>query len=132
MLSGARRRADAGFCASLCDAGTRPAAPRRARIDNLAGYDFLVSETNCDAIAKNDLVSVFVAKAGDGTRDLIFECDPAVDAPLPAFAVEDAGFVVAMPFVGEILHQERTWRGAPIRYRIRKVEFPHPSDVVGR
>jgi len=73
---------------------------------------------------------VFVATTGQGARDLIFEYDPADDRPPPAFAVKDGGLVVATPFVSAIVRQQPAWRGAPIRFRIGKVEFPQPGDVV--
>jgi hypothetical protein len=47
------------------------------RIAGLSGFDFEISETDCDVLAKDATTSVFVSKAGQAKKTLLFKiCSP--------------------------------------------------------
>jgi hypothetical protein len=101
----------------------------RETISDLSGYEFLVTETNCDTLAKTNWVRVFVSRAGDSKRDLIFIYDPTDDTLVPNIAVDPNGNIaISIAAVEAIVQQEREWRGAKVAYSIGKVYFPEDSQ----
>jgi hypothetical protein len=66
----------------------------RETITDLSGLDFLVSETNCDVIAKTDQISIYISKTGEKKWDLILKYDPATDRGAPDFDVDQKGAIL--------------------------------------
>jgi hypothetical protein len=102
----------------------------REAVNNLSGYDILVTETNCDSIAKTDSVSVSISQPGASVRDLIFEYDPVDGSSPPSFALDGGILFISTPAVSEVFHQQREWRDVSIRYQIGKIAFPISRDAI--
>jgi len=101
---------------------------QRKIVKNLHRIDFEITETNCDLLAKDDMMRVLVSRAGDQHKISILEFDPLNWAPLPDFSVSDNGEItVRVEFVGEIVHQESEWNGRPIHYQIGRIEYANPQ-----
>ena len=99
----------------------------------LSGYTFLITETNCDTLAKTDSVSVFVSKAGESKRDLIFEYDPSERGPIPKFVVDRQGNIsVSIPAVSTIFVHKRNWNGQTIAYDVGKEYDPETGNQPSR
>lgn len=105
----------------------------RAKIPGLGGYDFEVSETSCDFLAKDDAVSVFVSKVGGKKKDLLFKYDPA--RPQDAFPVitipAPQTIQIAVPWVSSIFSRQETWNGVSIIYKIDRIEYPDAAKNKG-
>src|SRR6266481_5628354 len=46
------------------------------RIAGLSGFDFEISETDCDVLAKDAATSIFVSKTGERKKTLLFKYVP--------------------------------------------------------
>ncbi len=109
----------------------------RARVTNLADGDFEITHTDCDTLAKEEFVSVWVAKAKRGswfaglfpTRTLLFRYDPAMlDSPLPSIrAAGPHRIVISIPRVSSVMFQSRSWGDVSIDYEIEQVDYPAPG-----
>jgi hypothetical protein len=98
----------------------------RMRIPGLAGFDFEVNETDCDTLAKDAAISVFVSKAGHGRKALLIKYGPYSypnDLPLITQSGTDA-FDITIKRVSDIVCYNRTWKGLHFNYDISFVEYP--------
>lgn len=99
------------------------------KIIDLSGFDFEMIEVNCDTLAKDSAVNVFIAKTGDSKKTLIFKYDPMLEyssgqaaALLPAIRFDSPTVVtIAIPIVGAIYSQQFEWETLSIRYEIGRV-----------
>jgi len=102
----------------------------RQKIANLSGFDFEISETDCDAIAKTASVSVFVSTAGRNEKALLFEYDPYPTGPLPSIVVFDQGNIsISTSDISEVIFQACKWKNSSIAYDIGNIEYPDPIDT---
>jgi hypothetical protein len=100
-------------------------AEQRKVVTNLHGIDFEVTETNCDVLAKDDVMRVLVSKTGGRRKVSILEFDPVGWAPLPQFSVSDDGKItVAVEKMGAVLKQQDEWNGISIHYKIGHIYDP--------
>ncbi len=87
-------------------------------ITDLSGFDFLVTDRNCDTIGNSDVTSVFISKTGDDRHDLMFEYDGGA-ANHPDFDVDDKGVIqVAVRYLYEVRERKDNWNGAAIEYNL--------------
>src|ERR1700730_3943682 len=100
-------------------------------IANLSGMKFKVIYTNCDALAKEEEVSVYVSRAdvqGESVlarwlnrKTLLFSYDPAgrYNMPLPSIkALGNDKILISIPEVSSVLVQSRNWQNVTIDYNI--------------
>ena len=98
-------------------------------IADLSGYRLSVKETDCDAIAKTDSIRVFIAKAGQGGGELIFQYGPILNATPPEFHVNARGdIVIAVSEIADIWVQRSRWRDVSIEYQIGRVQYPSSTN----
>jgi hypothetical protein len=87
----------------------------------IRGYDIRLVDTNCDAIAKSDRISVSISRSGSSESELILEYDPMNYNRLPSFSVDERGSLsVLIAAVATIFYQKDRWSGGNIIYNIER------------
>jgi hypothetical protein len=99
-------------------------------IRNLSGLRFEVEYTNCDTLAKEEAVSVYVTEAQEGAGapgsldrgTLVFRYDPSgIHNPPPKIqATGNHRILISVPEVSSVTVQRRKWRDVAIDYNIEK------------
>jgi len=97
-------------------------------IPNLSGLKFEVEYTNCDTLAKDEAVSVYVAEPQGKSsspsdwnrRTLVFRYDPggARSSPPSIGASGNHRILISVQDVSSVIFQRRNWRDISIDYRI--------------
>ena len=94
-------------------------------IKNLSGLDFEITSTECDIIAKDASINVFVGKTGTGKQTLIFKFDPIMIVNsryvVPSIRVMDNDIVISIERTGDIYSREDKWNDYNIEY---KIDYP--------
>jgi hypothetical protein len=97
------------------------------KIPNLSGYDFEISETSCDLIAKDDAVSILVSKSGRKQQTLLFKYDPwgvATDFPPAITFVDPHTIKISIARVSSLFSRRDQWDGLNIVYDIGVIDYP--------
>jgi hypothetical protein len=106
------------------------------KITNLSGGDFEITYTNCDTLAKEEFVSVYVSKAGGNKtslfarwlnkRTLLFQYDPGMwNSPLPLVRASGQNrILISIPKVSSVIFQSRSWENFPVDYEIGHIDYP--------
>lgn len=96
-------------------------------IPNLAGLRFEVEYKNCDTLAKDEAVSVYVVETRRGARGanpraLVFRYDPggSQNQSPKITASGNHKVLISVPEVSSIIVQRRNWRDVAIDYNIGK------------
>jgi len=96
----------------------------RKTISNLSGFNFEITETNCDTLAKEGWITIFASRVGENRKTLLFEYD-GDDDPLPDIRVSyDHNITISIPVVASIHTQHRKWKYGTIEYKIGRIAFP--------
>ena len=105
-----------------------------AAIPNLLDAKFEIVYTNCDTLAKDEAIRVYMSPAvvagawfasWQKQRELVFQYDPGMDRSPPAIEASGNKRVLISVFdVSSISVQRPTWRNISISYRIRHVAYP--------
>jgi hypothetical protein len=104
----------------------------RGKASAVAGFDFEVSETNCDEIGKEDWISVFVSRPGRPQKTLLFQYDPPDVDPLPVItSIGPNSVQISVPWNAEVLFHRDGLKGLSVVYRVGGTEYPH-VDPVGK
>lgn len=90
-----------------------------------SGLRIEVEYTNCDTLAKEEAVSVYVSEARPGSlngRTLIFQYDPGNvhNAPPTINASDNHRILISVPEASSVLVQRRNWRELAIDYSVGK------------
>ena len=106
-----------------------------AAIPNLLDAKFEIIYTNCDTLAKDEAIRVYMSPAvvsgkswfasWQKQRELVFQYDPGMDRIPPV--IEASGnnrVLISVSDVSSISVQRPTWRNISINYRIRHVAYP--------
>jgi len=104
-------------------------------IPNLSGMKFEIIYTNCDTLAKEEEVSVYVSRSlvngnsflarWSNRRARVFTYDPGGPGVPPSITVpEKDKIVISIPEVSSILFQRKQWRNMSIDYEIGHVIYP--------
>jgi hypothetical protein len=105
-------------------------------IPNLSGMKFEVTYTNCDTIAKDEAVRVYVSRAAvpgesllarwSNRKTLLFRYDPErYDSPLPSIVVpSNDRILISIPEVSSVSLKNRKWRNVSIDYNIGHIDYP--------
>jgi hypothetical protein len=91
-----------------------------------------MTRTDCDLIAKDVNVRVFMSKAGNRGKILVFRYDPVERwvgpqwvTVLPTLRFSEPGvLLVSIPEVSSVIQQLAEWDGVSIRYDIGAELFP--------
>jgi hypothetical protein len=95
------------------------------RIAGLSGFDFEISETDCDVLAKDAATSVFISRAGQTKKTLLFKYVPPGYDAIPSIAAVDEHTVqISIWRVPQILCRSEKWQTLTVKYDIGVVEYP--------
>lgn len=99
---------------------------QRAAYSNRSGFDFWITETDCDTLGKDAGVSIFASKAGEGTRTLLFKYDwTKYDDPVPEIQVSSGGTIrLSIAAVSSVFIAKNEWKYGKIQYDIGHIEYP--------
>ena len=98
------------------------------KISGLSGFDFEVVETDCDALAKDASISVFVSEPGHANKALLFKYGPAGLGPDPVISEIDAHSIqVSVPHISDEMFRRESFEGLSINYEIGIVDYPRPN-----
>lgn len=98
--------------------------------------EFIVDDRDCDVIAKEEFVEIYVRKRATGLdsplsplrnrRVLLLRYDPwSWDSPLPSITASGTHEIaISVPRVSEVIAEQRNWRGLSIKYDIGHIEYP--------
>jgi hypothetical protein len=101
-------------------------------VPNLSGTRVEVVYTNCDALAKEEAISVYFSRASvereswfakwQNHRKLVFSYDPLrSDRQPPTIANPSRSTIlISVPEVSSIIYKNKTWRDKSIEYAIGK------------
>lgn len=95
-------------------------------LSNLGGLDFAAVETDCDALAKDAAMRVFVSKTGESEKTLLFRYTPVWWVPPPEITVDAQrrSIAISVAMVEGIDSQLKTWNGMTVSYDIWKPDDP--------
>jgi hypothetical protein len=89
------------------------------------GFYFVISETDCDLLAKDAAVTVFASRTGRKERTPLFKYDPAELDSSPAItAIDQNTILISIPRVSSIFFRKYEWDGVSIRYNIDTIDYP--------
>jgi hypothetical protein len=98
------------------------------KISGLSGFDFEVVETDCDVLAKDASISVFVSELGKAKKVLLFKYGPAGVGTDPVISGIDAHTIqVSVPHISDEMFRRETFEGLSISYEIGIVDYPRPT-----
>ena len=98
---------------------------RTGRTAGLSGFDFEISETACF----HDLgVSVFVSKAGEKKKALLFKYTPYYVGPYPIItSIGEHAIQISVLRVSSIFCRKEKWETLTVKYDIGVIEYPGKS-----
>lgn len=99
----------------------------KKQISNLAGFDFEVTHTDCDVgLYKGAAMSLFVSKAGEGEKALLFKFGPEDDDLIPEIKVDehDSTILISISDISFVYSQRDRWRDMAIKYDIGHIDYP--------
>jgi hypothetical protein len=97
------------------------------RFSNVSGYDFEVTHTGCDFIAKDESVRVLVSSGARTQQTLLFKYDPAVQA-LPVVELVGANaFRISVPRISSLIYRRDRWENLSFDYDIGSIEYPESA-----
>jgi len=96
----------------------------RGKIVNVAGYDFEISETSCDLIAKDDAVSVLISKTGHQSQTAIFKYDPGRYLPPEIRATGAHSVQISIPSISSEFFRKDKWEDLSIEYDLGQIDYP--------
>jgi hypothetical protein len=98
------------------------------RIAGLSGFDFEISETDCDVLAKDAATSVFISKAGQTKKTLLFKyVPPGFDAIPTITSVDEHTIQISIRRVPTIFCRRDKWETLTVKYDIGVVDYPGRS-----
>ena len=111
------------------------------KVEELTGLRFEVTYLNCDTLAKDEAIRVYVKDTTlDGgwffskwrnQRTILFRYDPGRwDSPLPKITrPSQSTILISVPEVSSIDYQNRAWANMSVSYQIGQVDYPPSSNV---
>ncbi len=115
---------------------------REIELTNISGHDFEITYTNCDGLAKEEFVSVYISSGKSSgkwwlpgwmsKKGLLFRYDPAMpNAPLPSIKASGQDkVVISIPRVSSIIFEIRKWKNLSVDYEIGRIDYP-PTNQSG-
>jgi len=102
----------------------------RGKVSAVAGFDFEISETNCDEIEKEDWISVFVSRPGRPHKTLLFQYDPPDVDPFPVIVPIGVHSVqISVPWNAEVLFHRSGLQGLSVFYKVGGIEYPSVDPI---
>lgn len=113
---------------------------REMKLTNIAGHDFEITYTNCDVLAKEEFVSVYISSTKDNRKwwvpewlirkKLLFRYDPAMPTDsLPSIRVSGQNRIsISIPRVSSVIFASKKWENVSVDYQIGHVDYPGPHE----
>jgi hypothetical protein len=99
------------------------------RIAGLSGFDFEISETNCDLLAKEAAMSVFISKADQAKKTLLFKyVPPGFDAVPYITSLDEHAVQISIRRVPFVFCRRDKWQTLTVRYDIGVVDYHSGTD----
>src|SRR5665213_309292 len=93
------------------------------RTSGIAGFDFEISEMDCDTLAQTVSLSVFAAKSGQTKQVLVFKFGPAYVELLPVIAEIDHHTVrTSIPDISSVYMRRDKLKDLTIKYDIGVID----------
>ncbi len=97
---------------------------QRSSVSDLAGYNFEISETACDVLAKDDAITIFASEVGKKEKTAIFKYDPGGDE-LPRVVAANSGTVrISLHSISSIFFRKDVIGSLSIVYDIDHIDYP--------
>jgi len=97
----------------------------RKTVYDVPGFDFEISETDCDTLSDDASVSVLASKHSEAKKTLLFKYNPLWFEPMPLITSLDQRTVrISIPRVISLFFQRDHWEGLSITYDIGVVDYP--------
>ena len=97
----------------------------RGRISGVSGFDFEISETDCDTLAKDAAISIFASRPGQARKVLLFKFDPAYDDLMPVITSVDQHTVqISIPRISSLFLRREKLKDLFIIYKIDLIDHP--------
>ncbi len=97
----------------------------RGRTTDVSGFDFEVSETNCDTFAKTVTISVFASRPGRPRKVLLFKFFPAFNDKLPVVSAVDQHTVrISIPEISSLAFRREKLGDLSVNYSIGITDYP--------
>jgi hypothetical protein len=94
----------------------------RGRTTGLSGFDFDISETSCFF---DPAVSVFISKAGEQKKTLLFKYFPLYIGPYPTItSIGEHAVQISVSRVSSLFCRRDKWDDLTVKYDIGTVEYP--------
>jgi hypothetical protein len=95
------------------------------RVAGLSGIDFEISERGCDLFGKDTTTSVFISKAGETKKTLLFKYfSPGVDTTPSIALLDDHTIQISLWRVPFIFCRKDKWETLTVKYNIGVVDYP--------
>jgi hypothetical protein len=104
----------------------------RGRTFGVSGFDFEISETYCDTIAKSAAISVFASKSGNAKKVLLFKFVPSHEDLLPVITQLDQHSVrISIPEISSMLLIQNKIEDLNVNYKIDIIDYPDSDTGEG-
>ena len=98
----------------------------RGRTFAVSGFDFEISETYCDTIAKTAAISVFASRPGKEKKVLLFKFVPAYKDLLPVITQLDPHSVrISIAEISSLFLSRTKLKGLNVNYKIDVIDYPN-------
>jgi hypothetical protein len=99
------------------------------KIINPLGFDFEISETDCDLLAKDAAVTVFASRTGRNESTPLFKYDPVGPNSSPEITAINRNLIlITIPRVSSIFFRKYDWGDVSVRYKIGVIDYPTTPD----
>jgi hypothetical protein len=103
----------------------------RERVAHVSGFDFEISETDCDTLAKDASISVFASRTGDMEKTLLLKYGPAGVNDLPTItSIDQHGVLISIEKVSDLIFHLDSLQELSLVYKIDVVEYPENGTNV--
>jgi hypothetical protein len=104
-----------------------------SELKDLSGMDFQIQYTNCDTLAKDESMSVYVSDSGTNSslfhwpskKYLLFRYDPwNSEEHLPGISISpQKEIMISIPRVSSVMVENRQWKDRNVRYEIGYIQY---------
>lgn len=104
----------------------------RGRAASISGFDFEISETDCDTLAKDASISVFASRMGHSKKTLLLEYSPAGVDELPVITSVGLHEVqIFIPKISNLIFRRDRMRDLSVAYKIDVTEYQDNGATPG-
>jgi hypothetical protein len=103
----------------------------RERVADVSGFDFEISETDCDTLAKDASISVFASRIGGVEKTLLLKYDPAGVNELPTItSIDQHSVSISIEKISDLIFHLDRLQELSVVYKIGLIEYPENGTNV--